>query len=56
MISLVMLSGGFGHIVNVSSIWGKVGPTNRTSYATTKFGLIGMMDSLRLEVINNLHV
>lgn len=43
-----MLSSGFGHVVNVSSIAGKFGV--RTSYSAAKFGIIGMMDSLRCEV------
>ena len=46
-----MLSQGFGHIVNISSLAGKVGTNKRTSYCASKFGIIGMMDSLRVEVM-----
>ena len=45
-----MLSRGFGHIVNISSTNGKIGSSRRTSYCASKFGIIGMMDSLRVEV------
>ena len=45
-----MLSQGFGHIVNVSSIFGKFSAVNRTGYNASKFGINGMMDSVRLEV------
>ena len=46
-----MLSQSFGHIVNISSLAGKIGTNKRTSYCASKFGIIGMMDSLRVEVI-----
>ena len=45
-----MLSSGFGHVINILSIAGKFGTNRRTSYTTAKFGLMGMMDSLRWEV------
>ena len=45
-----MMSSGFGHVVNVSSIAGKFGSPSRTSYSAAKFGIIGLMDSLRYEV------
>ncbi len=45
-----MLSAGFGHVINISSVAGKFGSNTRTSYCAAKFGLIGMMDSLRCEV------
>ena len=48
---LGMLSQNFGHIVNISSLAGKVGINKRTSYCASKFGIIGMMDSLRVEVV-----
>ena len=37
--------------MNISSLAGKVGTNKRTSYCASKFGIIGMMDSLRVEVI-----
>jgi short-subunit dehydrogenase len=46
-----MLSQNYGHIVNISSLAGKFGTDKRTSYCASKFGIIGMMDSLRVEVI-----
>ena len=48
-----MIKEGFGHIVNVSSIWGKAAPSNRSAYASAKFGIIGLMDSIRYEVRMN---
>ena len=46
-----MLSAGFGHVVNVSSILGKFSMVYSSSYSAAKFGLNGMMDALRHEVI-----
>ena len=51
-----MLSSGFGHVINILSIAGKFGTNSRTSYTTAKFGLMGMMDSLRWEVCVACHV
>ena len=48
--SVGMLSTGFGHVVNVSSIAGKISTYCRSSYCAAKFGLNGMMDALRHEV------
>ena len=45
-----MLSSGFGHVINISSIMGKFSTGRKTSYSGAKFGLNGMMDSLRCEV------
>ena len=45
-----MVTAGFGHIVNISSVAGKMGVMMRTSYSASKFALIGLMDSVRLEV------
>lgn len=41
---------GWGRIVNISSIWGKMGKELRASYATSKFALAGMTASLAAEV------
>ena len=52
----VMLEQGGGHIVNVSSVAGKFGAPLRHYYASSKFGLIGLMDTLRLEFLGkNIH-
>merc|ERR1719229_545156 len=46
-----------GHIVNISSIAGKIGGPLRTAYCGAKFALIGYMDSLRTEVTHyGLHI
>ena len=47
-----MIKEGFGHVINISSIWGKGAPSNRIAYASAKFAIIGCMDSLRHEVSN----
>lgn len=44
-----MKSRGWGRIVNVSSIWGKIGKEFRASYAASKFALDGLTLSLALE-------
>ncbi len=40
---------GWGRIVNVSSIWGKIGKEYRASYSTSKFALDGMTLALAAE-------
>ncbi len=45
-----MVDNHFGHIVNISSIWGKAGPSNRSSYSSAKFAIVGLMDCIRNEV------
>ncbi|HTR39366.1 MAG TPA: 3-hydroxybutyrate dehydrogenase [Bryobacteraceae bacterium] len=40
---------GWGRIVNVSSIYGLIGTTNRINYVTTKTALIGMTRAVALE-------
>ncbi|MFC3650668.1 SDR family NAD(P)-dependent oxidoreductase [Dyella humi] len=39
-----------GHIVNVSSVAGRVANPNAAAYAATKFGVVGFSESLRREV------
>ncbi|XP_064397214.1 dehydrogenase/reductase SDR family member 7-like isoform X2 [Halichondria panicea] len=52
-----MIKDGFGHIINISSIWGKAAPSNRSAYSSAKFGLIALMDSIRYEMLDsNVHV
>ena len=45
-----MVSAGHGHIVNVASIAGYVGPREEAVYAATKGGLIAFSESLRYEL------
>ena len=45
-----MVSSGFGHIVNISSTAGKMGAPLRSSYSATKFAILGLMESIRVEV------
>lgn len=40
---------GWGRIVNVSSIWGKISKEHRASYSTSKFALDGMTLALAIE-------
>lgn len=39
-----------GHLIAVSSIQGKVGIANRSTYAASKHAIIGYFDSMRAEV------
>lgn len=39
-----------GHIVNISSVAGRVANPNSGAYAATKFGVVGFSESLRREV------
>ncbi len=45
-----MRAKGWGRIVSVSSIWGKIAKAQRGSYATSKFALDGMTTALAAEV------
>ena len=45
-----MLARGSGHVVNISSIAGWVGPKGLASYSASKFGLRGFSESLRNDV------
>src|SRR5207245_8383993 len=45
-----MLERGWGRIVNVASINGKIGSLHGAAYAATKHGLLGLTRSLALEV------
>ena len=45
-----MKANGWGRIINISSIWGKIGKEGRASYATSKFGVDGMTVALAAEV------
>jgi NAD(P)-dependent dehydrogenase (short-subunit alcohol dehydrogenase family) len=45
----LMVQQGFGHIVNTASTGGLVGYPTNIPYATTKFAVVGLSTSLRLE-------
>lgn len=45
-----MIEEGWGRIINISSISGKQGEAYGAAYSATKFGLIGLTQSLALEV------
>ena len=40
-----------GHIVNISSIFGLAGVANQSAYCTSKFGVRGFTESLRMELL-----
>jgi NAD(P)-dependent dehydrogenase (short-subunit alcohol dehydrogenase family) len=44
-----MVKQGFGHIVNTASVAGLIGYPIMTPYATTKFAVVGLSTSLRVE-------
>jgi short-subunit dehydrogenase len=46
-----MLSVRSGHIVNIASLAGKVGSAKSTAYTASKHAVIGMTNSLRLELM-----
>lgn len=45
-----MLRAGAGHIVNVASLAGKIGTARSSAYTATKHAVIGLTESLRLEL------
>ncbi len=45
-----MTARNWGRIVNICSVWGKIGKEFRASYSTSKFGLAGMTAALAAEV------
>lgn len=49
-VSKVMIKNKYGRIVNISSIWGTKTKEQRTSYTTSKAGLIGLTKTLSVEL------
>ncbi len=47
---LGMKEKGWGRIVNISSVWGKIAKEQRGAYSTSKFALDGMTSALAAEV------
>ncbi len=45
----IMVEQGFGHIVNTASIYGLVPAVGEISYVTSKYGVVGLSNSLRTE-------
>jgi NAD(P)-dependent dehydrogenase (short-subunit alcohol dehydrogenase family) len=45
----IMVKQGFGHIINISSVSGLVPFPTGTPYATTKYAVVGLSESLRVE-------
>jgi NAD(P)-dependent dehydrogenase (short-subunit alcohol dehydrogenase family) len=45
----LMVQQGFGHIVNTASLAGLIGYPTNTPYAATKYAVVGLSNSLRLE-------
>ena len=50
LVSKVMKKNKYGRIVNISSIWGTKTKEQRTSYTTSKAGLIGLTKTLSVEL------
>lgn len=52
-----MLSTGYGHVVGVSSVQGKIAIPNRSAYAASKHAMQAFLDCLRSELSHkNIHV
>lgn len=45
----IMVKQGFGHIINISSVSGLVPYPTGTPYTTTKYAVVGLSESLRME-------
>jgi len=45
-----MIRNGYGRIINIASVWGRVGAANEVAYSTAKAGLIGFTKALAKEV------
>ncbi len=49
----LMKEQGNGHIINISSVIGRRGMPHNSAYCATKFGLIGLTESLRVEALGS---
>jgi butyryl-CoA dehydrogenase len=47
-----MIQHNTGHILNVSSVFGLAGVANQSAYCTSKFGVKGFTETLRMELLN----
>ncbi|TQM79199.1 short-subunit dehydrogenase [Saccharothrix saharensis] len=47
-----LLAAPGGHVVNVSSLFGLIGPPGQTAYSASKFALRGFSESLRHELVD----
>ena len=57
VVKVAMLEQGEGQIVNIASIAGKFSSPLRSYYNASKFGLLGLMDSIRYELLDkDIHV
>lgn len=45
-----MIDGGYGRIINISSMWGMVGAAMESTYSASKAGVIGLTKSLAKEL------
>ena len=53
----LMKKQGYGHIINISSVIGRIGTRWNSAYCATKFGLIGLTESALVESIGTpIHV
>ena len=50
LIAEKMVEQGYGHIINIASMAGKIATANSSVYAATKFAVIGFSDALRIEL------
>jgi 3-hydroxybutyrate dehydrogenase len=48
-----MIEKGWGRVINIASVSGKVAEINGSAYSASKFGLIGLTQSLALETARN---
>lgn len=49
-VSKLMKAGGYGRIVNITSIWSTITRSGRSLYTTTKWGIAGLTKTLAVEL------